>query len=250
MNTLLVSSACSSVPAKRIAKTLIALVLALPLTVFAQDNPKDRQESIEVFHVTHLGHNNDLNELLQGLRNALGARFSAYPDTTQSAIIARGTAEELDQARKLVAELDKPIPLYRLTFTITQFEDGKQTGLQLYVFLAAEGQKVEFKDGHRVPIMTGTIGQNDSAPQSTISYVDVGLSISASFQGSNLRAKVEESAIADEKSTVNIQDPIIRQVWLANETTIIPGKTVVLGSFDIPNSTRHRDVEVRVEGLP
>jgi type II secretory pathway component GspD/PulD (secretin) len=250
MNTLPASSARLRVRAKHIAKVVTALMLALPLTAFAQENPKDRQEATQVFRLAHVTQMNDLSETLQAVRNVLGARFKAYPNSTQSAIICRGTPDELEEARKLITELDKPVPLYRLTFTITQLEGDKQTGSQLYVFMAAEGQKVEFKDGHRVPVMTGTIGQNDSAPQSTISYVDVGLSISATFQGSSLKAKVEESAVADEKSTVNIQDPIIRQVWLANETTIIPGKTVVLGSFDIPNSTMHRDVQVRVERVP
>ncbi|MGA2251309.1 hypothetical protein [Terracidiphilus sp.] len=250
MNTLPASGARRRVLSKPIAKALTALVLALPFAAFAQDSPKDRQESTEVFRLAHVTQMNNLNDTLQAVRNTLGPRVKVYPDSTQFAIICRGTAEELEEARKLIGELDKPVPLYKLTFTTTQFEDGKHAGSQRYTLLAAEGQKVELKEGIRVPIMTGTIGQNDSAPQSSISYVDIGLSISATFQGSTLKAKVEESAIADEKSTVSIQDPVIRQITLASEATITPGKPATLGSLDIPNSTRHRDVEVLVERLP
>jgi type II secretory pathway component GspD/PulD (secretin) len=247
MNTLLESSARSRVPAKGIAKALTALVLALPLATFAQDNPKDRQETTEIFRLTHTAQQNDMNDTLQAVRNTLGVRVKVYPNSTQSAIIVRGTAEEIEEARKLITELDKPLPLYKLTFTITQLEDGKRTGSQRYTLLAAEGQKVELKEGQRVPIITGKAASDDASAQTLVTYVDVGLNVEATFQGSSLKVKLEESAVADEKSTVNIQDPIIRQVSLANTTTIALGKSAVLGSFDIPNSTKHREVEVLVE---
>ena len=247
MNTLLESSARSRVPAKGIAKALTALLFALPLAAFAQDNPKDRQETTEVFRLAHVTQQNDMNDLLTGIRNVLGPRARIYPNSTQSAIIVRGTAEELEEARKLVADLDKPLPLYKLTFTITQLEDGKRSGSQRYTLLASEGQRVELKEGQRVPIITGKAASDDASQQTLVTYVDIGLNISATFEGSILKAKVEESAVADEKSTVNIQDPIIRQVSLANTATITLGKSAALGSFDIPNSTRHREVEVLVE---
>jgi type II secretory pathway component GspD/PulD (secretin) len=247
MNTLLESSARSRVPAKGIAKALTALVLVLPLATFAQDNPKDRQETTEVFRLVHVTQQNDMNDILQGLRNTLGPRVRAYPNSTQSAIIVRGTAEEIEEARKLVAELDKALPLYKLTFTITQLEDGKRSGSQRYTLLASEGQKVELKEGQRVPIITGKAGSDDASPQTLVTYVDVGLNIEAIFAGSSLKTKIEESAVADEKSTVNIQDPVIRQITLSNEATITLGKYAALGSFDIPNSTKHREVEVLVE---
>ena len=247
MNTLPASSARLRVRAKHIAKVVTALMLALPLTAFAQENPKDRQEATQVFRLAHVTQMNDLSETLQAVRNVLGARFKAYPNSTQSAIICRGTADELEEARKLITELDKPVPLYRLTFTITQLEDGKRSGSQRYTLLASEGQRVELKEGQRVPIITGKAASDDASQQTLVTYVDIGLNISATFEGSILKAKVEESAVADEKSTVNIQDPIIRQVSLANTATITLGKSAALGSFDIPNSTRHREVEVLVE---
>jgi type II secretory pathway component GspD/PulD (secretin) len=247
MNTLLESSARSRVPAKGIAKALTALLFALPLAAFAQDNPKDRQETTEVFRLAHVTQQNDMNDLLTGIRNVLGPRARIYPNSTQSAIIVRGTAEEIEEARKLVVELDKPLPLYKLTFTITQLEDGKRSGSQRYTLLAAENQKAELKEGQRVPVMTGKASSDDASPQMLVSYVDVGLNIEAIFAGSSLKTKIEESAVADEKSTVNIQDPVIRQITLSNEAIITLGKSATLGTFDIPNSTRHREVEVLVE---
>jgi type II secretory pathway component GspD/PulD (secretin) len=256
MNTLLISSARPRVPAKRIVKAVAtALLLTLAATgatqAPSQENPREpRQESVEVFHLAHAMQANDLNDLLQVVRNIIGVRAKAYPDSTQSAIIVRGTSDEIEQARKLVAELDKPVPLYKLTFTITELEDGKPTGSQRYTLLAAESQKVELKEGHRVPLITGKIGTDANAPETQVSYVDIGLNISATLEGSGLRSKIEQSAVADEKSNVNIQDPLIRQVSLTNTTIITLGKPAMLCSIGIPNSTRHKDVEVLVERVP
>ena len=235
---------------------VFALLLALVATAGAQTQPQEnpheheqRQESVEFFHLTHATQDNALNDILQALRNVIGVRARVYSDSIQRAIIVRGTAEEIDQARKIVAELDRPIPQYKLTFTITETEDGKLTGTQRYTLLAASGEKVSLKEVHRVPVITGKPGTDSSDPAAQVQYIDVGLTIGATFAGSTLHAQVEKSAVADEKSNVNIQDPLIRLVSLTEGTTVTPGKPAVLGSFDIPNSTRHREVQVLVERM-
>jgi len=59
-----------------------------------------------------------------------------------------------------------------------------------------------------------------------------------------LHTKVEQSKVADEKSTVGIQDPVIRQTTLDATSTLAPGKPVVLGTIDVPGSTRKQEIEV------
>jgi type II secretory pathway component GspD/PulD (secretin) len=250
MNTLPAGSAHLRVLTNRFLKVAAIFALALPIAAFTQDNPKPDPGTIEVFHLMHAAQQNDINDILQAVRNTIGPRMKAYSDSTQSTIIVRGTPEELDEARKLVAELDKPIPLYKVTFTINQSEDGKRTGTQRYVLLTAMSQKVECKEGHRIPLTTGKPGSDSNSPEVQVQYIDVGMSISATYAGSTLRAKIEESAVADEKSNVGIQDPLIHQVTLSSDTTITLGKPAILGSLDIANSTRHRDVEVMVERVP
>lgn len=227
----------------------LTVALAAPAGALAQtsNNPNERQETTEVIRLTHTAQQSAAIDLVTALRNSIGPRARVYLDYSQNAVTIRGTAEEIEQARKIVAELDKPVALYKLTYSITQVEDGKRTGTQHYTLLAAAGQRMDFKEGRRVPIVTGKYGSDASSPDTQFQYVDIGLNISATLTGTSLQSKVEESTVADEKSTVGIQDPVIRQITLQNVATVTPGKPATLGSIDIPTSTRHQDVEVLVE---
>ena len=62
-----------------------------------------------------------------------------------------------------------------------------------------------------------------------------------------LRTKVVQSSIAEDKSGVGTRDPVIRQTTLEGTSTLVQGKPLVLGSLDIPGSTRHQEVEVLSE---
>ena len=46
------------------------------------------------------------------------------------------------------------------------------------------------------------------------------------------------------------RDPIVRQTVLDGQSNLTPGKTVVLGSLDIPGGTRHEEIEVAAELVP
>ncbi len=65
--------------------------------------------------------------------------------------------------------------------------------------------------------------------------------------GARLRSKVEQLSMAEQTSGVGLQDPIIRQSSLEGTSFLTLGKPLVLGSIDIPGSTRHLDVEVVME---
>jgi type II secretory pathway component GspD/PulD (secretin) len=227
----------------------LTLALAVPAGTYAQSSDNEqRKESVEVIRLAHIPNNNNAaSDLVTALRNTASNKMRIYLDSSQSAVVVRGTAEEIEQAHKVVAELDKPIALYKITYSITKVEDGKRTGTQHYTLLAAAGQRADFKEGRRVPIVTGKTGSDNAAAETQFQYVDIGLSISATLDGTSLKSKVEESAVADEKSTVGIQDPVIRQISLESIATITPGKPATLGALDIPNSTQHQEVEVLVE---
>jgi hypothetical protein len=81
-------------------------------------------------------------------------------------------------------------------------------------------------------------------------YLDVGVNIEASVIGIGLRAKIEQTSVSDEKSNVGIQDPLVRQTTIEAASTFTPGKSVALGSIDIPGTARHQDIEVVVELVP
>jgi hypothetical protein len=99
--------------------------------------------------------------------------------------------------------------------------------------------------------MTAAGSSEASVPGTQVQYVDVGLNIEASLDGSldslQLRSKVEQTGLAEEKSGVGAQDPVIQQTVLDGLSALVPGKPQILGSFDVPGNTRHEEVEVVAE---
>lgn len=209
-------------------------------------------ERTETFVLKNNTQMSDLNDEQTALRNVL-YRAKIYGLASQNMIVIRGTEEELQDAHRLLAELDRPKKLYRVTYTVSESENGKRTGAQHYSLVVADDRKATLKQGSRVPIVTGTVPGEDTktVPGSTqVQYLDVGLNIEATIRGVSLRTKVEESSVAPEKSNVGIQDPIVQQTMLEGAPTFVPGKPLTLGSIDMPGSARHQDIEVVVELLP
>jgi hypothetical protein len=143
---------------------------------------------------------------------------------------------------------------YRLTYTITESDGAKRLGTQHFaVTVNPDTKDAEVKLGSRVPIATGSFNVGGSAtPANTqFQYLDVGLNIAARVRefsaGVEVYSKLEQSSVAEEKSTIGSNDPVIRQATVQNTAMLTPGKPVMLGSLDVPGSTRHLDIEVVLE---
>jgi type II secretory pathway component GspD/PulD (secretin) len=204
--------------------------------------------SVETIFLTNVSEQNDLNDIQTDLRNVL-PRAKIYGVQSQNAITMEGTPEDLETAKKLVADLDRPRPLYRLTYTITDFDSGKRTGSQSYVMLAVLGQRSTFKQGNRVPIVTGSYDSQERNSNTQVQYLDVGLSIDATVEGSpeglTLRAKIEQSSLA--AGTAGAQDPLVHQIVLQETAEVLADKPLALGSLDIPGTTQRQEIEVTAQ---
>jgi Bacterial type II/III secretion system short domain len=197
---------------------------------------------------------NDANEVVVAARNILDPSFKIYFVPNQNAIVMRGTNEQLALARKIINNLDRPKPTYRLTYTITEIEGGKRVGVQHFAMVVTSGQRTQLKQGSKVPIATGSYSASGSAEaQTQFTYLDVGMNFDSTLEscgnGGRLKAKVEQLGLAEERSGVGPQDPIVRQTVLEGTSFLMPGKPVILGSLDIPGSIRHLDVDVMMEPL-
>jgi len=245
--------------------TAILAVLALALALFppragAQTKPEETTpcearpaaqpapETVQTFFLTNAAEPNDLNDIQTDLRNVL-PRVSIFGDQAQDAITVRGTPENLETAQKLIADLDRPRKLYRLTYTIIDLDGGKRMGSQQFTLLVVSGERSVFKRCSRVPIVTGT---TDGQPQNTqVQYVDVGLTIEARVSGSpdtlNLQTKIEQSSLAEEKPVAPVQDPAVSQTLFDESSELTQGKSLVLGSLDLPGTTRSQEIEVLAE---
>jgi hypothetical protein len=206
---------------------------------------KTSPEIYQTIYLTNLTQENDANELVTDLRNML-TNDKLYYVPSQSAISFRGSAEDLALVQKILSDLDKTKKIYRLTYTMTERDGSKIIGVQHVSFIVASGSRTDFKQGSRVPVVTANLSSGSA--NSEITYLDVGQEVDASLDGYldgvRLRTKVVQSGIAEDKSAVGPQAPIIRQITYEGTSTLVQGKPLVLGSLDVPGSTRHQEVEV------
>ncbi len=219
----------------------------------AEARPVPLPETTQTIFLENITDQQDLNDIATALRNVM-PREKVFPIQEQNAITLRATDEDLATAQKLIADLDKPRKIYRLTYTITSFDAGKRTGSEQYVLLAEAGKRTIFKQGSRVPLVTGMRDKETAEQSSQVQYQDIGLSIEATVSVSPedpvLHSKVEQSGLAGEKSATAPADPVVRQVVVEGFTGIIKSKPAILGSFDVPGTTRHQEIAVVAELVP
>ena len=237
--------------------------IALALACFAlcaraqSDEPKPVEskpapvpEIEETIYLSHATAMHDLNDVQTALRN-MCPRAKIYAVPSEGALTIRATPDEMAAAKKVIAELDRPRKSYRVTFTIADTDAGKPDHTWRFALIVIEGEKASLKEGQRVPLVTGMEqGATTTSQNEQVQYIDVGISIEASLDGGRLRAKVEQSSIADERFGLGAQDPVVHQVTLEGFAVLTPGKPVVLGSLDLPGTTRHQEVSVSVEPIP
>ena len=213
----------------------------------AQSADQKPTESYATLYLTNLTEVREANDVVTDLRNML-PKAKIYRVESANAISMYATADDIAKAQKILADIDRPRKTYRLTYTIS--DGGANGGLQRFVMIVGSGNKTTLKQGARVPIVTGTYG--DRLDQNTqVQYMDVGINLDATLDGRgdemHLRTKIEQTSVAEEKSNVGIQDPVIHQSVLESESAIVMGKPVVLGSVDMPGSGKRTEVSVLAE---
>jgi type II secretory pathway component GspD/PulD (secretin) len=191
------------------------------------------------------------NEVLTALRNIATPQLRVFLVPSQSKIVATGSPEDMKTIETMLAALDVAHKLYRVTYTFTESDGGKRIGLEKYSMTLASGQRMQMKQGSRIPLVTGG---SKTDPGSQRTYLDVGLNFDSQVDeygsGVRLKARVEQSSLAEEKSGVGPEDPIIRQTYVEGTTTAALGKPVLLGSLDVYGSTRHIEVSATVDQEP
>jgi hypothetical protein len=208
---------------------------------------KPGAEVYQTLYLTNLTQENDANSVLSDLRNML-PQAKVYYVPSQAAISLRASAADIALAQKILADLDKTKKIYRLTYTMTERDGARPIGVQHFAIIVASGSKTDFKEGSRVPVATGSRNSSSGGQDTEVTYIDVGQEIEATLDsyidGVRLRTKVVQSSIAEDKSGLGTSDPVIRQTTFEGTSTLVQGKPLVLGSVDVPGSTRHQEIEV------
>jgi type II secretory pathway component GspD/PulD (secretin) len=216
----------------------------------AESKPAEAKPVSDIYqtiYLTNATQQHDADEVQTSLRNML-PRAKIYYAPASGALLLRGTAEDIQLAQKIIVDLDKARKTYRLTYTITESDGGKRGGAQRFTLVVVPGGKASLKQGNRVPIVTGSTEAGSSVQNTQVQYLDVGLNIDASLEGSadglRLRSKIEQSGVSEEKSGLGVQDPVVRQSTVEGTSVLVQGKPLILGSLDVPGSTRHLEIEV------
>jgi len=163
---------------------------------------------------------------------------------------------------RVFAQTDAPAPkasetkietaptTYRLTYTLTEMDGSKRLGTQHFSLTVNPGKDARIRLGSKVPIATESSNPASMAP-AQIQYQDIGLTIWARVKdfsaGVLVDSEVDQTGVSEEPSNVGRGDPVIRQARLQNTALLTLGKPVMLGSLDVPGSTRHLDIEVVLE---
>jgi type II secretory pathway component GspD/PulD (secretin) len=237
------------------ASTLTVAALALCLTATASRAQTDETVAkpipnpTQVFYLNNISTSSEASEVVTVIRNMLDPRDKIFLVQAENALFVQGPPDHLALAKKLIDDLDHPRKTYRLTYTITEVDDGKRVGTQHYSMVLVSSQRTTMKQGSKIPVATGTVTENGSpATQTQFTYLDVGLNFDAtldeSVNGVRLRSKAEQSSLGSDKLIAGISEPVVRQAVLEGTSILTPGKPLILGSLDIPDSTRRLDIEV------
>jgi len=223
----------------------IGAIAQTPATQLPEDKPPVRHvdtSKLKTYYLKSPQNQNDAAEILTGLRLMLDPVTKIYLVPGQNAIMVRTTDDQFALAQQILNDIDRPRRTYRLTYTLAESESGKAIGVQHFAMVVASGARTTVKDGSRLPIL------NRSGSEFT--YYDIGLNFevtaTAMEGGLSLHSKVEQSSVAQDRSDA-APAPIVRQAVLEGTSVLTIGKPLVLGSLDLPGSTRHIDVEVLAE---
>ncbi len=152
--------------------------------------------------------------------------------------------ETAPAAKAKVHEEDLPARPYRLDFSVNEVEDGKKVNTRQYSMNLNAGDANEVKIGTRVPV---------EAKQGEFQYIEVGTKIWCRLRERDnglvleVRSEISNFAIPDQQNQRGM--PLMRQLTINASTVAIPGKPLVVGSVDDPNSKRQFQLEVTATKL-
>ncbi len=206
-----------------------------------------------IVYLSNTATQQDANEILVAVRNMFDPSLKVYLIDDQNALVLGSYPQELAKIEAFIHQLDRAHKVYRLTFTVAELDAGKQVGIKHFSLVAIDGLRTTLKEGDKIPVATGSYSTENSTAQTQFTYLDVGMNFAAlvnsTATGVVLNSKVEQSSVGPSNTIAGVQEPVVRQTVLEGVSAVTLGKPLMLGSIDIPNSTRHLDIDVSVDQL-
>jgi type II secretory pathway component GspD/PulD (secretin) len=230
--------------------SLAGLTLGVSARAQAQTVGTKPAEEVRTFFLANVTETQDAEEILNDVRILL-PHAHVYYVQSQGALTVQASAEDMLIAEKTVSELDRRRKVYKITYQIAESDGGKPVGTRHIDLFIPAGSRAVVKQGSRVPIVTGANEKDGTISHPEVQYIDIGLNIEASLEGSGdalrLQTKVEQSSVEDGKTGIGTQDPIIQQTQLQGWSMLSQGKATLLGSLDVPGTTRREEIRVLSE---
>jgi hypothetical protein len=150
------------------------------------------------------------------------------------------------------------IPAYKMNFAVYELENGKRTNERDYIMVVQarernDGTGSKIKIGTRVPIATGSSGNNTQ-----FTYTDVGFDLDCyvvEMANGKLATRIDMgvSSFAVPEQNTNPGSaggqPLFRTLTQHLNTVLSPGKPLVVASTDDVNSNKRIQVEVTATKL-
>ncbi len=187
-----------------------------PSTIFVAQNTRGKrteldEEAVQTFYLTNVSQQNDLNDIQTALRNVFtsGAKLFAVP--SQSAIIMRGTPDELLLAGKLINDLDKARPEVVVDVAVLEVSKAKmrQYGIQL-----PQTASINFQQSNA---LTGTSTTNTSTTTATTTTASSSSALQlnqlAHINSTNFAVTIGQASVnllLNDSTTKTIQNPRLR----------------------------------------
>jgi general secretion pathway protein D len=189
-----------------------------PNTIFvASDNPakrKDLEQSvIKTFYLTNLSQPTELQDVVNTLRQILEIN-RLQPLPTQSAIVVRGTPDQIALAQKLVSDLDKPKAEVIVDVAIMQVNRDKSHTLGI---IPPTSATVQLQNNLNSTTTTGTTnaGNGGTVTQSTGTPGQVSLNTLGNLNATDFTVTISQAtatALFSDSNTRLIQKPQIRAI--------------------------------------
>lgn len=230
-----------------------------PSTAPRQYRPDFTGQVVKTYYFSHLAHPTEIQDVVNAMRTILEIQ-RVQPVPERSAIVVRGTDEQVARADKLVADLDQARggagpATYKLEFTVHQFENGKKINDRSYSVIVERGRarddanKYSLKAGSKVPVAVGS----SSASTSQYTYMDIGMNFDCRLWGRDddltLQITVEVSSISTPPQQGSSMQPTVRQAKADLVSPIAGTKPVTIASFDEVDAPRRMDIEVTATKL-
>ncbi len=157
-------------------------------------------------------------------------------------------AQETANSKATSDDTSKALTAFRLDFALSESEEGKKINTRHYSMNIVPGYTPsnEIKIGSRVPV---------EGKQGDVQYIDIGTNIWSRLteRGDALQLEVHADltnfANPEQESRTATPLPLLRQLRIYASTVAMPGKPIVVGIVDDPNSKRQFELEVTVTKL-